>query len=376
MHTIALHDLLHMLQLRHSPAGAASQPIVLVDLDELESLSPREASLLAHRLPDDLRIYVGVRTRPLPVPLIGPGQQILERLTTTISPTVGALADGTPEGPASATSAVVRVDDPLETAARIAEQGRRTPDAVHVMDTVLRIAERATARETLISESYGYAALLDGPEYGAWRTVAGAPVGPPAQVRRDRHGDTNVVTIDWTTPESGMDHALRLAVAQALLDARHEGADEIELRAEGPDFCAQPIPDDDPARRGDARAHLNRLQRHPGVAAWLVHRRLTVRVQGRCCSAGLELAAFAHTVIADRDARFWVPHLPYGLCFGAGGSVSLTSRIGRWRTAYLALSGASIDAATALRWGLVDVIADAHAPSRPPYELVGAPSRA
>ena len=30
----------------------------------------------------------------------------------------------------------------------------------------------------------------------------------------------------------------------------------------------------DPARRGDARAHLNRLQRHPGVAAWLVHRRL------------------------------------------------------------------------------------------------------
>ena len=133
-------------RLRHSPAGAASQPIVLVDLDELESLSPREASLLAHRLPDDLRIYVGVRTRPLPVPLIGPGQQILERLTTTISPTVGALADGTPEGPASATSAVVRVDDPLETAARIAEQGRRTPDAVHVMDTVLRIAERATAR--------------------------------------------------------------------------------------------------------------------------------------------------------------------------------------------------------------------------------------
>ena len=41
---------------------------------------------------------------------------------------------------------------------------------------------------------------------------------------------------------------------------------------------------------------------------------------------------------------------------GAGGTVSITRRIGRWRTAYLVLSGRSIDAETALRWGLVDEI--------------------
>jgi enoyl-CoA hydratase/carnithine racemase len=43
-----------------------------------------------------------------------------------------------------------------------------------------------------------------------------------------------------------------------------------------------------------------------------------------------------------------------GLIPGAGGTVSLARRIGRWRTLYLALSGKPLDTATALDWGLVD----------------------
>jgi enoyl-CoA hydratase/carnithine racemase len=45
-----------------------------------------------------------------------------------------------------------------------------------------------------------------------------------------------------------------------------------------------------------------------------------------------------------------------GLIPGAGGTVSLPRRIGRHRTAALALTGRTIDAATALEWGLVDEI--------------------
>ena len=45
-----------------------------------------------------------------------------------------------------------------------------------------------------------------------------------------------------------------------------------------------------------------------------------------------------------------------GLVPGAGGTASLPARIGRQRTAWLALSGARIDVQTALRWGLVDEI--------------------
>ena len=45
-----------------------------------------------------------------------------------------------------------------------------------------------------------------------------------------------------------------------------------------------------------------------------------------------------------------------GLVPGAGGTVSLPRRIGRHRTAWLAISGRSIDAATAAAWGLVDAV--------------------
>ncbi|MBU6215535.1 MAG: enoyl-CoA hydratase/isomerase family protein, partial [Acidobacteria bacterium] len=45
-----------------------------------------------------------------------------------------------------------------------------------------------------------------------------------------------------------------------------------------------------------------------------------------------------------------------GLVPGAGGTVSVTRRIGRHRTAWMTLSGCSIDAPTASSWGLVDGI--------------------
>ena len=53
---------------------------------------------------------------------------------------------------------------------------------------------------------------------------------------------------------------------------------------------------------------------------------------------------------------FGLPELGLGLIPGAGGTVSVTRRIGRWRTAYLVLSGRTVDADTALAWGLVDAI--------------------
>jgi enoyl-CoA hydratase/carnithine racemase len=46
-----------------------------------------------------------------------------------------------------------------------------------------------------------------------------------------------------------------------------------------------------------------------------------------------------------------------GLIPGAGGTVSIPWRIGRHLTAWLALTGEDVDAATALAWGLADQIA-------------------
>jgi len=58
---------------------------------------------------------------------------------------------------------------------------------------------------------------------------------------------------------------------------------------------------------------------------------------------------------------FRLPELAMGLVPGAGGTVGITRRVGRWRCAYLALSGVALDVPAALSWGLVDDVEDAPA---------------
>jgi enoyl-CoA hydratase/carnithine racemase len=83
--------------------------------------------------------------------------------------------------------------------------------------------------------------------------------------------------------------------------------------------------------------------------------RTEVRLHGPC--AGIELAAFAGRVVARPGTTFRLPEVSMGLIPGAGGTVSIPRRIGRWRTLYLALSGVLLDAQTPVGWGLVDAIA-------------------
>ncbi|MBC7520314.1 MAG: enoyl-CoA hydratase/isomerase family protein, partial [Sandarakinorhabdus sp.] len=84
--------------------------------------------------------------------------------------------------------------------------------------------------------------------------------------------------------------------------------------------------------------------------------RLTAHVQGAAIGAGAEIAAFAHHVTAAPAAWFQLPELKYGFIPGAGRTASLPPRIGRHRTAFMALSMARIPARLALEWGLVDSI--------------------
>ena len=58
----------------------------------------------------------------------------------------------------------------------------------------------------------------------------------------------------------------------------------------------------------------------------------------------------------DPSTRISLPEVGLGLIPGAGGTVSLPRRIGRHLTLRLALDPVSIDADTALGWGLVDEV--------------------
>jgi enoyl-CoA hydratase/carnithine racemase len=137
----------------------------------------------------------------------------------------------------------------------------------------------------------------------------------------------------------------------------HDQADVVVLRAEGPSFCAGGDLDELGRRPDPATAHLVRLERSPARSLMVLGDRVTARVHGPCAGSGVELPAFAARVVADPAATFRLPEVGLGLVPGAGGTVSLPRRIGRHRTAWLALTGRSIDAATALDWGLVDEVA-------------------
>jgi enoyl-CoA hydratase/carnithine racemase len=79
---------------------------------------------------------------------------------------------------------------------------------------------------------------------------------------------------------------------------------------------------------------------------------IKVHLHGACVGAGVELPAFAGTIKAAEGTVFRLPELGMGLIPGAGGTVSLPRRIGRWRTLYLALTGQNLDLAAARGWGL------------------------
>ena len=128
----------------------------------------------------------------------------------------------------------------------------------------------------------------------------------------------------------------------------------VELRGEGKAFCAGGDLDEFGSRSDPATAHVVRLERSIGRTLSRLEKSTVTYLHGACMGSGIELAAFTDWVVAATDTQIALPEIGLGLVPGAGGTVSLTHRIGRLRTAWLAFSGQTIDATTALDWGLVD----------------------
>ncbi|MBX3313268.1 MAG: enoyl-CoA hydratase/isomerase family protein [Actinobacteria bacterium] len=183
---------------------------------------------------------------------------------------------------------------------------------------------------------------------------------PECAVAAERSGAILRVTLDRPERRNALDRVMRDELIAALDVARADPSIErVELDGNGPDFCAGGDLDEFGATSDPAVAFAVRLAAHPGAAVHLVADRLTATIHGNCIGAGIEVPAFADRVIARADLRVALPELSMGLVPGAGGTVSIPRRIGRQRTAWLALTGTAVDASTALAWGLVDEVGDA-----------------
>ena len=86
-------------------------------------------------------------------------------------------------------------------------------------------------------------------------------------------------------------------------------------------------------------------------------RPILVAVRGQCLGGGLELAAAGSLIFAAPDAQLGQPEMKLGV-FAPAASVLLPLRIGQARAEDLLYSGRSIDAPTALAWGLANAVSE------------------
>ncbi|OBG90660.1 enoyl-CoA hydratase [Mycobacterium sp. E136] len=242
----------------------------------------------------------------------------------------------------------------------------RWPHAAGVCDDVLRAVDPAApAFPGVITESLAYSTLQAGPEFARWLAGRGPTQLPeiPEPVVAERIGDTLYVRFNRVQRHNAFSTDARGALLEALEVARVDpSVTEVVLSGNGPSFCSGGDLAEFGTFADPASAHIARTRHSPALVlselTARLGRRCRARVHGHVLGSGLEMAAFCGRVESSRDAVFGLPELSLGLIPGAGGTVSVTRRISRWRTAYLVLSGRTIDARTALRWGLIDAIAD------------------
>jgi enoyl-CoA hydratase/carnithine racemase len=235
-----------------------------------------------------------------------------------------------------------------------------SPVAAATLAQVLRATGDLDVAAALTVESMAYSMLQHAEVFEAWRR---ARPDPPA---RSSHGDPVLLErvggrLDVVLNRPDVHNALDAAMRDALIDALElVGADpaitEVHVRGAGPSFCSGGDLTEFGVARDAGAAHLLRLDRSVGRRVHQLVDRVTVHLHGSCIGAGIEIAAFAGRVTATADVVVRLPEIAMGLIPGAGGTVSLVRRIGRHRTAYLALTGAAVGAETARAWGLVDEI--------------------
>jgi hypothetical protein len=245
--------------------------------------------------------------------------------------------------------------DPI--AANVTER----PITASTLALLLRGQDHLSVGEGLVAESAAYSVLQSGPEFAAWRATRPARAaeeagpGPGARVRVERDGEVFSITLTRPDRLNALDATMRDELVEALsLAAATSDVARVELRGEGKAFCAGGDLDEFGSRSDPASAHVIRLERSVGRTLSRLEKSTATYVHGACMGSGIELAAFTDWVVAAPDTRIALPEIGLGLIPGAGGTVSLTRRIGRLRTAWLAFSGQTIDATTALSWGLVD----------------------
>ncbi|MEE2731975.1 MAG: enoyl-CoA hydratase/isomerase family protein [Pseudomonadota bacterium] len=248
---------------------------------------------------------------------------------------------------------------------RLLKNIEQFPQAATVLVQVLRTLENLSPMEGLVVESLGYASLQSGSEFKGWLAKQGAQpaqavdagAGPPILVTR--RGDQ----LDLVLNRPGNDNAYTVEMRDALFEALNvvlmdQDVRRAQISANGRCFSSGGALSEFGTVSNPALAHQIRSRVFPARLILSCPYKFHFHVHKACIGSGIELPACGGHVTASPKTLFWLPELSMGLIPGAGGCVSISKRIGRRKTAYMVLLNKKIDAQTALRWGLIDAIAE------------------
>ena len=233
--------------------------------------------------------------------------------------------------------------------------------AAQVLLRLLRAQKGLSVEAALEMESLAYSALLGGEEFRRWlkerKPEAGAPI-PDLPIKIDRTNDTLTLTLFDAPNRNAISAQMRDALFDILSNARDDPT-KPHLIIKGASKCFSVgghLPEFGLAT-DLAQAHLIRMERSLMRLIDGLRDRCTVHFHGAVIGSGLEIFVAAAHCTATPDTWFQLPEVNMGLIPGAGGTVSVTRRIGAERALAMMVSGTRINARQALEWGLIDEIA-------------------
>jgi len=172
-------------------------------------------------------------------------------------------------------------------------------------------------------------------------------------VRSERDGTTITVTLTRPEKRNALSSEVMADLTDALRDAGGSDALAVVLAAEGPVFSAG-------HNFGDMRGTGLREARDLFLQCTdlmdtiqSIPQPVIARVHALATAAGCQLVASCDLAVAASSAGFAIPGGKGGL-FCHTPLVAVARNIGRKRALEMALSGDTIDAATAVDWGLVN----------------------
>jgi hypothetical protein len=329
---------------QRNPGGEGAAPLALARVAELcaspwalEEYSP----LGTHHY-----LLLDAASTPVADPSL---ESIVQRLRSLPCPVIalGEVVDGT------LLPAVDVVVGNEQEAASLIRNITAQPLAAMTLVQLLRHNEGCTPEQGLLAESLAYASLQGRRPPQQGRTTTGSTDEAPVLV--ERQGDELHIALNRPEVRNAYSTGMRDALYDALLLLKTDATlRRAVIRGEGSCFSIGGDLGEFGLAPDPATAHAIRSCRSVAGLLLELGGRLEFRLHRACIGAGIELPAFAARVIADRNTFVQLPELRLGLLPGAGGTVSILRRIGRHRTAYLALSGRRVNAPMALEWGLVD----------------------